>query len=108
VTYAVYRQELHTVRDRTADQVVSIGGLKASQITEWLGDRQNDANLLRANEPIARLIGGWLARGSGPLPAAVRNYFTAIRDNFEYASIVVFDANARQRWPAAAAGDTDP
>jgi PAS domain S-box-containing protein len=108
VTYAVYRQELHRVRDRTADQLVSIGGLKASQITEWLGDRQNDANLLRANEPIARLIGGWLARGSGPLPAAVRNYFTAIRDNFEYASIVVFDANARQRWPAAAAGDTDP
>ncbi len=106
VTYAVYRQQLRTIRSKTADQLISIGGLKADQISEWLQDRWRDANTLRANEPVERLITQWLAGRGGPLPADVRRYFAALSADNQYASIAVFDRYGRQRWPTmAATGD---
>jgi PAS domain S-box-containing protein len=107
VTYAVYRQQLRTIRNRTADQLVSIGGLKAGQISAWLQERRGDANTLRANEPIERLIAQWLAGRGGPLPADVRRYFAALIVQYQYASIAVFDRYGRQRWPAATAATGD-
>ncbi len=105
VTYAVYRQQLRTIRSKTADQLTSIGGLKANQISAWLQERQGDANTLHADEPIERLITQWLASRGEPLPADVRRYFAALIVHYQYASIAVFDRYGRQRWPAAATGD---
>jgi PAS domain S-box-containing protein len=109
VTYAVYRQQLKAVKNKTADQLVSIGALKASQISAWLDERRGDANTLRANEPIERLTAQWLAHPGRPLPANVRSYFAALRAYYHYASIAVFDRYGRQRWSAAGkTGDDGP
>ena len=107
VTYAVYRQQLRTIRTKTADQLISIGGLKARQISAWLQERRGDANTLHADEPIERLITQWLAGRGGPLPVDVRRYFAALSADNQYASIAVFDRYGRQRWPAATAAKGD-
>ena len=86
------------MRGRIADQLTTIADLKVSQIVNWRNERLGDARLLMQTPSLARSAAAFFANpDSAAASTEILAYISALRNNYRYEAVVLFDQRMNPR-----------
>ena len=105
LAYWVWQEQVRTVRGQQQDTLAAVAELKASQVSDWLGERLADADTIAADALLSDAVAGMAAGTAGPAThISVRRLLIAEQQGYDYADVVVLDRDGRilMRVPATA------
>jgi len=94
----IMRRQTQSARLQCEEELSTIADLKVLQISSWFGERRADAEVVLHGELLQTQLRGYLSGSrQAPPEAELRAWMAALRKNYRYHRLTLFDARGNLR-----------